>query len=240
MNERKNAPATLAEKIEIAWERFGHMLELARKRGRRIAVAWTGGKDSTLVLHLWKRFLERQGEDAVRLFALNLDTGFKFPEIIAFRDRMAREWGVDLVVARPDVDLENYPVARDVAACCAELKIRPLHKAILEYGIGALLTGVRADEHPSREAREWLEKRKEPLHCLVNPILEFTEMDVWAYVAENGLPYCPLYDQGYRSLGCVCCTEPASGSGRDGQGERAGRNRDKEQALARLHDLGYF
>ena len=67
-------------------------------------------------------------------------------------------------------------------------------------------------------------------------------MDVWSRTAEAGLPYCPLYGQGYRSLGCMPCTRlPGEGTGAgDGQGERAGRDPDKEAQMGLLRDLGYF
>ena len=77
--------------------------------------------------------------------------------------------------------------------------------------------------------------------CLeVNPILDWTEMDVWSHIAEAGLPYCSLYGQGYRSLGCMPCTVLPTGGTGAGEDERAGRDPDKEAQLGLLRDLGYF
>lgn len=204
-----------------------------------IAVAWTGGKDSTVVLHLWKSYLELCGRiDFMHLVAINIDTGLKFPEIIAFRDMLAREWGVMLHVARPQVSLQGYPVARDPASCCAELKIAPLRSVLQNQGFEALLTGLRRDEHPERAGRKWLEQRENPKHLQCNPILEWSEMDVWSYIMDKGLGFCELYAQGYRSLGCMPCT--AAPGQETGQGERGGRNQSKEAQLEQLRSLGYF
>ena len=96
---------SLDEKIAQAESLLQSLLDTADPD--RVRVAWTGGKDSTVVLFIWKALLDHVGCGPAR--AINLDTGCKFPEIIAFRDRMAVEWGVDLHVARPAVSLNGYP-----------------------------------------------------------------------------------------------------------------------------------
>lgn len=204
---------------------------------RRVGVAWTGGKDSTLVLALWRDVLREAGHADAAPLALNLDTGCKFPEIITFRDEQAAAWGVELHVARPDV-AADYPVAHDRAACCRELKVRPLLRAVSRLGLAVLLTGIRRDEHPDRAERPAVEPVADPAHLRAHPLLDFTEMDVWAATMQLGLPHCVLYDRGYRSLGCVPCTLPPGEA--TGGGERAARAPDKEAVLSSLHALGYF
>jgi len=211
---------------------------LTRHDPSRIAVAWTGGKDSTVVLHLWREVVAGNaacaGQSGIRVFAVNLDTGYKFPEILTFRDRMASAWDVTLHVIRPESADIPVVAAEDHMACCRALKITPLRRAVERLGITALLTGVRADENPSRTDLAELEGREG--YVQVNPILAWTEMDVWAYTMARGLPYCALYDQGYRSLGCMPCTKKAAPD----QAERAGRDQEKEARMAELHALGYF
>lgn len=219
---------TLDDKARLARER---MAEAYRRFGSRATVGWTGGKDSTVVLALWRDALREAGVGNAP-FAINLDTGCKFSEVLAFRDSLAREWGVDVTVVRPEVDLARYPLAVDPVQCCGELKIRPLNEAISRLKIPALLTGVRADENPDRAHRPWFEDHGD--HVRILPILEWTELDVWTFLVREGIPWCPLYDHGYRSLGCVPCTS------RSGRGERSGRDSAKEERMAQLRSLGYF
>jgi phosphoadenosine phosphosulfate reductase len=218
----------LAEKIHLARERMRGALE---RFGPGTTVGWTGGKDSTVVLALWRDVLDERG-CASMLRALNLDTGCKFPEVLEFRDRLAREWGVEVEVVRPGVDLARYPLAVDPVRCCGDLKIRPLNEAVSRLGIPALLTGVRADENPDRAERPWFEEHGD--HVRILPILEWTELDVWTFLVREGIPWCSLYDQGYRSLGCIPCTS------RSGRGERSGRDAAKEERMGQLRSLGYF
>jgi phosphoadenosine phosphosulfate reductase len=245
-NINASRPHTVTEHFHPTHELVGSPLQDKVSLSRRLireglalvepesaAVAWTGGKDSTAVLHLFREVLRPSELVPV---ALTLDTGCKFPEVIAFRDALAAEWSVRLHVLRPEVRLQDYPLARDKVACCRELKIDPLQRGVRRHGIRLLLTGIRHDEHPSRAGRQWIEERSDPDYLLCNPILHWSEMDVWAYHSAAGLPYCTLYESGYRSLGCMPCTLPADGSG----GERSGRSREKEEQLELLKSLGYF
>lgn len=229
---------------------------------QKIAIAWTGGKDSTVLLSLWREVLAKLHPDTKPL-VINLDTGHKFPEIVSFRDALAADWNLDMHITRPDwkmlcKDLKiaspaDYPVAENHVQCCRDLKILPLERAIHELGVQVLLTGVRADEHPDRAKRGMVETCQSHLpnalhnaesseHLRIHPLFAFTEMDIWAYTASHNIPYCPLYTQGYRSLGCVPCTQISCGllGGDADSGERAGRNQDKEGAMQVLHELGYF
>jgi phosphoadenosine phosphosulfate reductase len=223
---------SLEEKIKQTRNYLHQALSMAESS--RIAVAWTGGKDSTVALALWREVLGGQNQDTQPVLALNLDTGLKFYEIIDFRDQLAEKWGIALSIVHPDVDLAEYPVAEDPVQCCRDLKILPLHKAVAELGIELLITGLRADEHPERLSRSWKEQRNNPDYTMLNPLIEWTEMDIWAFTLQSGLPYCSLYDQGYRSLGCRPCTASPA------QTERSGRNQIKEEKLHILRSLGYF
>jgi phosphoadenosine phosphosulfate reductase len=201
----------------------------SRNDPARIAVAWTAGKDSTVVLDLWREIVGGP------VTAINLDTGCKFPEILALRDRLAGQWGVTLHVARPLPEDIPAVIAADKLACCGALKVRPLRRMMAYLGVEVLLTGIRADENPTRTGLALLEERQG--YSQANPILNWAEMDVWAHTTARSLPYCTLYDHGYRSLGCVPCTVRVSGAG---LGERGGRDQEKEARMAELRALGYF
>lgn len=209
---------------------------------RQVAVAFTGGKDSAVVLAMWRETLALDGSGPLR--AVSIDTGLKFPQAVEFRDRLCAEWGVEMTIARPEVDLSAYPVARDKLSCCRDLKVAPLMRVLRQTGTRVLITGIRRDEHPSRAGRPYAEfcaasgadNGNSPEHWRVNPLLDWSEMDVWAHVTGESLPYCELYHEGYRSLGCIPCTRPAGAD----ETERSGRDPDKERQLETLKALGYF
>ena len=222
----------LFEKIKITRGIFKQVLSTSDPG--YVFVAWTGGKDSTVTLRLWKQFLEEKGYNS-KLRAINLNTGLKFPEIIKFRDKVAADWAVDLHAVSPDIEIENYPTAVDRVKCCNDLKISPLKKSIQILKANIIMTGIRSDEHPSRKNREAIEIMQNPSYVQANPILHWTEMDIWSFIIQDNLPYCELYDQGYTSLGCMPCTALPSG-----QDERSGRDEKKENSLDILRSLGYF
>lgn len=239
------AAAPLSDKLARSSEVLAAVL--ADSPPARVAVAYTGGKDSGVALFLWRQALERAGLAPLR--AISIDTGVKFAQVMDLRDRVCADWSVALTIARPQfglpgADLSTYPVAVDKLTCCRDLKILPLCRALADTDTRALLTGIRRDEHPSRHDRPYAELRAStvsaegtcPEHWQVNPLLDWTEMDIWAFITGEGLPYCELYHEGYRSLGCVPCTRPA----RTDSDERAGRDPDKERQLETLKSLGYF
>ncbi len=204
---------------------------LARYPGK-IAIAWTGGKDSTSTLHL----LREVGVGRVPIPVLNIDTSVKFKEIYAFRDRLAREWALDLRVERNEEALKIIQIAADKEECCLRLKAEVIAAALTKYGWEALITGMRCDEQPDRVQESYFSQRENPHHIRVHPILHFTEMDIWEYIKTHQVPYCELYRRGYRSLGC----EPCTVRGVAGGPERAGRDKKKEEIMKRLRSRGYF
>ncbi len=195
--------------------------------GSALGLGFTGGKDSLVTLHLLRR-------EGFRGPVLQVDTGAEFPEVYAFRDRLVKLWNLDLHVFRnEEVLARGLTFAQDKEECCHSLKTAPMNRAIKELQLKALATAIRRSESPARANETTFSPR--PDHMRVHPIVEFTEADVWTYIAYEGLPYCPLYNRGYRSLGCAPCTGKATGPD-----ERSGRDQTKEGIMQRLRDLGYF
>ncbi len=196
-------------------------------------VAFSGGKDSTALLDL----IRRDVPDIPLLFA---DTSVKFPETYRFMDRLRQEWGLNLHTARNEWDRTQWE--RSKVDCCYRLKVEPFNKLVTDLGLDAVFVAIRRDEHPARSEARYVDdvggvthiERVEYDHKRVHPLLDWAEEDVWAYIREHDLPYNPLYDQGYRSIGCEPCTMPSD------EGERSGREQDKELVLSRLRELGYF
>ncbi|MEW6387780.1 MAG: phosphoadenosine phosphosulfate reductase family protein [Thermodesulfobacteriota bacterium] len=220
---------TLDDKVAKSKEILKEALE---RFPDKIALAWTGGKDSTTTLHL----LREVGGGQVTVPVLNIDTSVKFKEIYEFRDRLAREWQLNLVIERNDEALQEIQIAQDKEECCLRLKAEVIARSLLKYGWQALITGMRWDEHADRAQEEYFVHRDAPPHWRVQPILHFTEMDIWQYIKSRQVPFCSLYSRGYRSLGCEPCTQ----LGRADRAERAGRDRAKEEIMRRLRAMGYF
>ncbi len=195
-----------------------------------IALAWTGGKDSTTLLSIVRKMYN----GIVPFKVFNIDTSVKFDEIYDFRDRLAREWQLDVVILRHADPGSVIRSSRDPGECCYLLKTKVLEDGIKKHGIRALLTGIRWDEQPARADERYFSERED--HVRVNPILHFLERDIWEYIRLNNIPYCELYNKGYRSLGCAPCTSLSNSGGP----ERSGRAQDKEEIMERLRESGYF
>ena len=154
-----------------------------------ITVASSFGKDSMVLLHL-----VRQVKPAIPVFTVFMDT--EFPETIEFSRRIAREWNLNyrelFAYQGKDVSIED---------CCGKAKVEK-HKEILQ-DFDAWFSGIRKTEGITRANFEYVEEKGSLTK--INPILDFTELNVWRYIAINGIPANPKYDEGYRSLGCAIC-----------------------------------
>lgn len=208
--------------IKEAYERFGEAM----------GIAFTGGKDSTVLLYLVKTAFG----GVIPFKVINIDSTADFPEIYEFKDRLKKEWNFDLRVYRNEEALKSISIAKEKAECCNLLKTAPLKNAIADLNLKALMTGVRKDEQEFRSKEVYFSKRENPEHYRIHPILHFTEADIWEYIRSNNIPYCPLYDTGYRSLDCVPCTKKSEAGGP----ERSGRSKDKEAIMDKLRTFGYF
>jgi phosphoadenosine phosphosulfate reductase len=220
---------TLEEKIVKSQEVLKEALE---KFSGRIALAWTGGKDSTTTMHLLRDLCGGK----VPIPILNIDTSVKFKEIYEFRDYLALDWNLNLLIERNEEAIKTIKIAANREECCLRLHTEVIAQALEKYGWQALITGRRWDEQPHLVQETYFSPRENPNHTRVHPILHFTEIDIWQYINDHRVPYCPLYRQGYRSLGCEPCTKLGSSPGP----ERAGRDQTKEEIMARLKALGYF
>jgi phosphoadenosine phosphosulfate reductase len=185
--------------LREAWQTYGD----------RLVVAHSLGKDSVAVWHLAKRV-----SPAIRGFVVT--TRFKPPETVAF---MAETVAVypELAVYRNDVEVPEGIFATDPDRCCELLKVEPTRRAIAEMGVACWATGLRCTEGRTRTDFQEVEERDRGLAKL-NPILLWHEREVWQYLAIHRVAVNPLYEQGYRSLGCLPCSHVSTGPD-----ERAGR-----------------
>jgi len=130
------------------------------------------------------------------------------------------------------------------------MKTVVFNQFIERYGVKGIFQGLRRDEQPARAQDVYFEHRQAaemvPEHTRIKPILHFTERDIWDNIMVNKIPYCVLYEQGYRSLGARTTSAiaeagvPAWQQDLEHTTERAGRRQDKEQMMDRLRKLGYM
>ena len=158
----------------------------------------------------------------VRVFTL--DTDFLFPETYALIDRIEEKYG--LAVERthseltPQAQAEKFGDALWASQpdqCCSLRKVEPLKQYLA--GLQAWVTGVRRDQAPTRANTRKLEWDAKFGLIKLNPLANWTSAHVWDYIKENNVPYNPLHDQNYPSIGCTYCTRPVQA----GEDPRAGR-----------------
>ena len=213
-----------AQSVFVLREAFGRL--------KRLALLWSLGKDSNVMIWLARKaFFGR-----VPFPVLHVDTGKKFPEMYAFRDRYAAEWSLDLKIERCP-PLEAVDPTLPPAARSAARKTEGLRLAVAKYGFDGLIAGIRRDEEPTRAkervfsprgregewdvsdqpAEFWDHFNAAPpagAHLRIHPILHWTEADIWAYTKRETIPIIPLYlsrdGMRYRSLGDADITFPVA------------------------------
>ena len=191
-------------------------------------VGFTGGKDSLVTLHLLKEVSKGP------LSVLFIDTSAHFSEIYHFIEKMQKLWRFNLVIEKNEEALGLIKVAKDKAECCYQLKTQVLRNSIKKYEIDYLFTGLRREEEGKNCPGDYLSLSGE--YVRVNPVEYFSDKDIWDYIKEYNLPYCSLYDKGYRNIDCIQCTLPPRGQ----VNERMDEEKDKREVAEKLRSLGYF
>jgi phosphoadenosine phosphosulfate reductase len=204
--ELETAPATAA----IAWahRRFGGAVSLACSFQDCVVVDLAVSVDPAIEV-------------------LFLDTGFHFPETLAYVEQVRDRYQLNLKVVTPGPEAEAWPCGS--RRCCELRKVVPLDAALV--GRGAWLTGLKRVDAPTRAAApivSWDERRG---LVKVNPMATWTDEDVARYSADHGLPVHPLVERGYLSIGCAPTTRPV----RPGEDPRAGRWAGTDKTECGLH-----
>jgi phosphoadenosine phosphosulfate reductase len=199
--------------------------------GDKLAFATAFGIEGVVLLHMMSKI---PGFDKAFLF--NLDTGYQFAETMALREEIKDKLGLDvkLVGAHESVaDMEarfGGPIyGTDPDKCCGIRKVAPLKEAIAGYG--AWISAIRREQSPQRATAPIIGWDKKFELVKINPLANWTRKQVWAYAMENNVPYNPLFDQNYTSIGCWPCTIPVT----EGGDERAGRWAGQVKTECGLH-----
>ena len=169
---------------------------------------------------------------------INLDTGYQFPETLAVREQIRERYGIEVELVRPDTTVSQYekrhglPVHQtDPKQCCHDRKIVPLRAALARHAPLAWISAIRKDQTEDRGVAGVVQWDKKFELVKVNPLLNWTKKDVWAFVVKNDVPYNPLHDRNYPSIGCWPCTRAVQ----PGEDDRAGRWAGKVKKECGLH-----
>lgn len=158
----------------------------------------------------------------VRVF--NLDTGYQFDETLELRERIADKYGIEVeyvspfeTVAEMEARFGGPIYGTHPDECCRIRKVEPLKQALAGYD--AWFSAIRRDQTPDRAQSAIVEWDKKFNLAKISPLANWTKQDVWAYITINEVPYNPLHDKGFPSIGCWPCTRAVLGH----EDERAGR-----------------
>ena len=183
----------------------------------KLTMATAFGAEGCCIIHMLAEI-----EPRVRIF--NLDTGYQFPETLQLRDRIAERYGIVVEYVGAESSVEKYEASHSGPLynsqpdqCCFDRKIVPLRKAVVGYE--AWISAIRRDQTAHRKSAGAVEWDKKFNLVKVNPLVNWTKKDVWKFITDHNVPYNPLHDQGYPSIGCWPCTRVVA----EGQDDRAGR-----------------
>jgi phosphoadenosine phosphosulfate reductase len=202
----------------LAGERPEAILRWAVDRfGRKLTMATAFGAEGCCLIHMLADI-----DPGLRMF--NLESGYQFPETLELRERLRERYGTVVEFIRPEMTVEEYeaehggPLYRHRPdQCCHDRKLLPLRQAVRGYE--AWVSAIRRDQTPDRAAASVVQWDAKFDLVKVNPLLAWTRKDVWSFILTHDIPYNPLHDRGYPSVGCWPCTQPVG----DGADERAGR-----------------
>jgi phosphoadenosine phosphosulfate reductase len=172
----------------------------------RLTLACSFQKEESVLF----RMLSQIGGAPQPLHAFTIDTGVLFPETLATWKRFEEAFPA---VAISVLDARSPDEPWTAERCCGGAKVTALQAALAD--VDAWITGIRREQAPTRAAAPKLERDDRRGIWKLNPLADWTEKDVWRYIFEHDLPYHPLHDEGYSSIGCAPCTLP--GAGRDGR-----------------------
>ncbi|MCA9239717.1 MAG: phosphoadenylyl-sulfate reductase [Planctomycetales bacterium] len=193
----------------IAWaaERFGDKLTMAT----------AFGPEGCVILSMLATI-------APKTYVFNLDTGYQFLQTLDLRDRIVEKYGIQVDMLQPELTVPEYEAKHggplykiDPHQCCMDRKIKLLHQGV--EGKHAWMSGIRRDQSSHRAKAPIVGWDKKFGLVKISPLANWTKQQVWKIITDEKVPYNPLHDQGYTSIGCQPCTRQVL----FGEDERAGR-----------------
>jgi phosphoadenosine phosphosulfate reductase len=187
-----------------------HTLREAARHGEQAVLLCSFQKEESVLLDELLRldYVEFPAPQAVRI--VTIDTGALFPETLQTWRAFEERFGVKIEVQDASSPGEPWSGPEH---CCSVAKVAALESAL--DGAEGWITGIRREQGPTRAKTELIERDERRGLWKYNPLAHWTDKDLWRRIHERGLPYNPLHDQGYESIGCAPCTQ--AGAGREGR-----------------------
>jgi len=196
--------------------------------GDRLCLTCSWQKQSSVLVHL-------VSELGLGIDVIELDTHLFFKETYETREALVARYDLNLI--RPEIitvaEQHNQEGPNlwesDPDRCCHIRKVEPLIQVLEPYD--AWVSGIRRDQSPSRANARKVERSERYGVWKIQPLADWDEDRVWSYIVANDIPYNPLHDAGYRSIGCIPCTRPI----RPDEEERAGRWAGSDKLECGIH-----
>ena len=176
---------------------------------------------------------------APETYVFNLETGYQFLETLDLRDRIAEKYGIEVDLLQPELSVEEYeavhggPLYRtNPNQCCFDRKIKTLQRA--SEVMHAWMSGIRRDQSADRAQAAIVGWDKKFGLVKISPLANWTKADVWKRIHDEQIPYNPLHDQGFPSIGCWPCTRAVESGETD---DRAGRWSGMRKTECGLHTV---
>jgi phosphoadenosine phosphosulfate reductase len=197
--------------------------------GERLCLTCSWQKQSSVLVHM-------VAELGLNVDVIELDTHLFFRESYETRDRLVERYGLRLQPPPPLITVAEQHRREgpnlwetDPDRCCHVRKVEPLLQALEPYD--AWISGIRRDQAPSRATTPKVQWSERYDVWKLHPLADWDEKRVWAYINVNEIPYNPLHDVGFRSIGCIPCTRPT----RPEEEERAGRWAGSDKLECGIH-----
>jgi phosphoadenosine phosphosulfate reductase len=187
-----------------------HTLREAARHGERAVLLCSFQKEESVLLDELLR-LDQGTAEAVRI--VTIDTGVLFPETLETWRAFEQRFGVSIEVQDASGAGGTGKHWSGPEHCCSVAKVAALEASLA--GAEGWITGIRREQGPTRANTQLIERDDKRELWKYNPLAHWTDKDLWRRINERDLPYNPLHDQGYESIGCAPCTQP--GSGREGR-----------------------
>lgn len=204
----------------------------ADRFGAGLTMATAFGPEGCLILSMLAQI-------APETYVFNLDTGYQFQQTLDLRDRIAEKYGLQVDLVQPELSVPEYEALHggplygtNPDQCCFDRKITVLRRSLA--GKTAWMSGIRRDQSADRARTDIVKWDKKFGLVKVSPLANWTNKEVWSRIVEQGVPYNPLHDQGYPSIGCWPCTRTVADGEAD---ERAGRWSGSKKTECGLHSL---